>query len=44
MVLEEILKFKFPQIKMYEDDKDLLEDVITEIKQAIDMTNIYSIS
>lgn len=42
MVLEKILKFKFPQIKMYEDDKDLLEDVITEIKQSIDMTNIYS--
>lgn len=29
-------------IKMYEDDEDLLEDVITENKQAIEMSTIYS--
>ncbi|MBN1898026.1 MAG: magnesium transporter CorA family protein [Spirochaetes bacterium] len=29
-------------ITMYEDDKDLLEDVIIENKQAIEMANIYS--
>ncbi|HHW09911.1 MAG TPA: magnesium transporter CorA family protein [Firmicutes bacterium] len=31
-----------PVIKMYEDDEDLLEDVITENKQAIEMAHIYS--
>ena len=40
VVLETIMKFK--QIKMYEDDADLLEDVIIENKQAIEMANIYS--
>jgi len=29
-------------IKMYEEDKDLLEDVIIENRQAIEMANIYS--
>lgn len=29
-------------IKMYEEDKDLLDDVITENKQAIEMGEIYS--
>lgn len=29
-------------IKMYEEDEDLLEDVIIENKQAIEMANIYS--
>ena len=29
-------------IKLYEDDQDLLEDVLIEIKQAIEMANIYS--
>lgn len=29
-------------IKMYEDDQDLLEDVIIENKQALEMANIYS--
>ena len=29
-------------IKLYEEDQDLLEDVIVEIKQAIEMANIYS--
>lgn len=31
-----------PVIKMYADDEDLLEDVITENKQAIEMGDIYS--
>ncbi|RBP98157.1 magnesium transporter [Bifidobacterium aemilianum] len=30
------------RIKQYEEDADLLEDVITENKQAIEMANIYS--
>ncbi len=30
------------QIPMYEDDKDLLEDVLIEIRQAIEMCTIYS--
>ncbi|HHW43421.1 magnesium transporter CorA family protein [Desulfofundulus thermobenzoicus] len=29
-------------IKMYEEDEDLLEDVITENKQAIEMSDIYA--
>jgi magnesium transporter len=29
-------------LKMYEDDKDLLDDVITENRQAIEMAGIYS--
>lgn len=29
-------------IKMYEEDQDLLEDVLIEVKQAIEMANIYS--
>ena len=28
-------------VKLYEDDKELLEDVLIEIKQAIEMCNIY---
>jgi len=40
LVLEKLLKND--NIKKYEDDMDLLEDVIVENKQAIEMTNIYS--
>ncbi|MCX7746111.1 MAG: magnesium transporter CorA family protein [Clostridia bacterium] len=40
MVMEKLLKGKY--IKMYEEDQDLLEDVIIENKQAIEMANIYS--
>jgi magnesium transporter len=40
LVLEKLLKNE--NIKKYEDDLDLLEDVIVENKQAIEMTNIYS--
>ena len=31
-----------PRIKQYPEDEDLLDDVITENKQAIEMANIYS--
>lgn len=30
------------QIKLYEEDEDLLEDVMIEVRQAIEMANIYS--
>ena len=30
------------QIQLYEEDEDLLEDVMIEIHQAIEMCNIYS--
>lgn len=40
IVMEKLLKGKY--IKMYEEDQDLLEDVIIENKQAIEMANIYS--
>lgn len=39
-VLEKLLRGKV--VKMYEEDEDLLEDVIIENKQAIEMANIYS--
>ena len=31
-----------PRLKQYPEDEDLLDDVITENKQAIEMANIYS--
>lgn len=39
-VLERIVKIE--RIKMYPEDADYLEDVITENKQAIEMAGIYS--
>jgi magnesium transporter len=39
-VLEKLLKLE--AIRKFEDDQELLEDVIIENKQAIEMTNIYS--
>ena len=29
-------------IKLYEEDKDRLEDVLVEVQQAIEMSNIYT--
>lgn len=40
MVMERLLKGRI--LKRYEEDQDLLEDVIIENKQAIEMANIYS--
>ena len=40
MLLEKLLKYKY--ITNYQDDRDLLEDVIIENKQAMEMCNIYS--
>ena len=40
VVLEKLLKID--SIKKYPEDTDLLEDIITENKQAIEMANIYS--
>ena len=40
VTLDKLLKLE--QIPRYEDDKELLEDVIIENKQAIEMTDIYS--
>lgn len=39
-VMEKLLRSK--SLKMYEEDEDLLEDVIIENKQAIEMADIYS--
>ncbi|MBQ3415113.1 MAG: magnesium transporter CorA family protein [Clostridia bacterium] len=39
LVMEKTLRGKI--IKLYEDDEDILEDAITENKQAIEMANIY---
>lgn len=40
VVLEKLLKLD--RIKQYPEDRELLEDVIIENKQAIEMANIYS--
>jgi len=40
VTLEKLLRGRI--IKLYEDDQDLLEDVIIEFKQAIEMAEIYS--
>ena len=37
--LEKLMRGKY--IKLYEDDQDLLEDVLIEIKQSIEMSSIY---
>lgn len=39
-VLEKLMRGKF--IKQYEEDEELLEDVIIEYKQALEMANIYA--
>lgn len=39
VVLDKILRFNY--LKMYEEDKDLLEDVIIENAQAIEMAEVY---
>ncbi|GGH76052.1 magnesium transporter [Pullulanibacillus pueri] len=40
IVMEKILRLNY--FKMYEDDKDLLEDVMIEIRQALEMAEVYS--
>lgn len=39
ITIEKIMRGRV--IKLYEEDQDLLEDVLIEIKQAIEMSNIY---
>ena len=39
-VLEKLTRGRF--LKLYEEDQDLLDDVMIEVKQAIEMTSIYS--
>lgn len=39
VTLEKILRGRY--IKLYDEDQDLLEDVLIEVKQAIEMANIY---
>lgn len=40
VTLQKILRGRV--IKLYEEDQELLEDVVIEVKQAIEMSNIYS--
>jgi len=40
VTLEKILRGRI--VKLYDDDQDLLEDVLIEVRQAIEMSNIYS--
>lgn len=39
-MMEKLSRGRF--IKMYEEDQDILEDALIEIKQAVEMANIYS--
>lgn len=39
VVMDKILRFNY--VRMYEEDKDILEDVIIEITQAIEMAETY---
>lgn len=39
VTLEKIMRGRY--IKLYEDDQDLLEDALIEIKQAMEMSDIY---
>lgn len=38
--LEKLLRGRI--LRLYEEDQDLLEDVLIEVRQAIEMTNIYA--
>ncbi len=40
VTMEKVLRGRV--LKLYEDDKDLLEDALIEVRQAIEMANIYS--
>ncbi|MFK4784626.1 magnesium transporter CorA family protein [Fusobacterium sp. MFO224] len=40
LVLDKIMRLQF--VKKYQDDMELLDDVIIDTKQAIEMANIYS--
>ncbi len=39
-ILNKLMRGRF--LKLYEEDEDLLDDVIIEVKQAIEMTSIYT--
>ena len=39
ITLEKIMRGR--AVKLYDEDQDLLEDVLIEVKQAIDMANIH---
>jgi len=38
--MEKVLRGRV--LKLYEDDRDILEDALIEVRQAIEMANIYS--
>ncbi len=40
VTMEKVLRGRI--LKLYEDDRDLLEDALIEIRQAIEMAGIYS--
>ncbi|MBR4030745.1 MAG: magnesium transporter CorA family protein [Clostridia bacterium] len=40
VTLQKLMRGKF--IKMYEEDQELMEDVLIEVRQAIEMSEIYS--
>ncbi|GAA3327183.1 hypothetical protein GCM10020331_066130 [Ectobacillus funiculus] len=42
VVIQKLMRSRSEYLKMYEDDQDLLEDVLVENKQAIEMAEIYS--
>ena len=40
VTMEKVLRGRV--LKLYEDDRDILEDALIEVRQAIEMANIYS--
>lgn len=40
VTMEKVLRGRV--LKLYEDDRDILEDALIEVRQAIEMSNIYS--
>lgn len=40
VTMEKVLRGRL--LKLYEDDRDLLEDALIEVRQAIDMASVYS--
>lgn len=43
-VLEKLSRFPTPELRLYEEDDDLLDDAIIENRQALEMAHTYSIT
>lgn len=43
-VLEKLSRFPTPELRLYKEDDDLLDDAIIENRQALEMAHTYSIT